>query len=303
MALSLSCPCGATFEVEDTFAGQTVSCPECQASVRAPAVRHGPVRTSGLAISSMVLAVVGAFTLIGTVAAVLCGLGALLSIGRSGGRLAGAGFAVFGIVLGIVFTGLTLFAHSKGELLGVGDQLRMLELGGQADFTGPLEIVRAEQGYKITRPSERWGVARHELARQFHDESNLLLINPAREAYVDVTVSPVLFNQGIDDLRQQVVRNFTESERNQANTPEGFRRISGVKVRESKRVKAEDGYEVGEVILDAKSMNLPWTYLVQVVKKSLGKKAYVVRSWTPKRRFPQEEEDMRRVVESLRILD
>src|SRR5690242_9125914 len=113
MALSLSCPCGSTFEVDDTFAGQTVSCPECQASVKVPALRLGPPRTSGLAVASLVLALVGAFTLVGTVAAVLCGLGALIHVGRSGGRLAGASFAVLGMILGVLFTGLTLFAYSE----------------------------------------------------------------------------------------------------------------------------------------------------------------------------------------------
>ena len=124
MALTLSCSCGANFEVEDTFAGQTVSCPECQASLKAPAVVRGPLRTSGLAVASMVLALVGAFTFVGTLAAVLCGLAALVSIGRSGGRRAGVGFALFGVVAGVLFTGLTLFAYSTGELFGVGDQVR-----------------------------------------------------------------------------------------------------------------------------------------------------------------------------------
>ena len=78
MALTLSCSCGATFDVEDTFAGQTVSCPECHASLKAPVLRRGPLRTSGLAVASTVLALVGAFTLVGTLAAVLCGLAALV---------------------------------------------------------------------------------------------------------------------------------------------------------------------------------------------------------------------------------
>src|SRR5689334_20533062 len=116
MALTLSCPCGATFEVAESFAGQTVHCPECQAALRAPAPSRGPLRTSGWAIASLVLALIGAFTVLGTVVAVLCGLVALVSVGRSGGRLAGAGLAVFGIILGTLFTGLTLFAYSTGEL-------------------------------------------------------------------------------------------------------------------------------------------------------------------------------------------
>src|SRR5262245_34612351 len=124
MALSLSCPCGARFEVEETFAGQAVACPDCQRSLRAPAPGRVVRRTSGLAIASVALALMGAFTVVGTVVAVLLGLAALVAIARRRDRLAGAGFAVLGIVLGVAFTGLTLFAFSTQELFGVTEPLR-----------------------------------------------------------------------------------------------------------------------------------------------------------------------------------
>src|SRR5262245_57704151 len=110
MALSLSCACGARFEVEETLAGQAVTCPDCREPVQAPQAGGGAARTSGFAVASTVLALVGAFTLIGTVAAVVLGLVALVSVARNPGRVAGAGYAVFGIVAGVVFTALTLFA-------------------------------------------------------------------------------------------------------------------------------------------------------------------------------------------------
>lgn len=303
MALSLSCPCGATFEVEDTFAGQTVSCPECQASVKAPALCQGPPRTSGLAVASLVLALIGAFTVVGTLAAVLLGLGALVSIARSGGRLAGAGFAVFGLILGVLFTGLTAFAYYRGEPLGFADQWRQRLMEGRADFTGPLEIVRPDQGYKITRPSEKWGVARHDLSRELGAEGNLLLVNPARDAYVEVSTMNA-FGQGIDQLRQGVVKAFEDDERqhDSGNLSDQLRRASDVRVRESKRLTTDEGYEVGEVILDARVMNQPLTYLIRVVKKPNARQAYYVRGWTSRRRFAQTEGELRKVMESLRIV-
>src|SRR5262245_13070273 len=100
MPLSLSCSCGARFEVEETFAGQEVACPECQTSLKAPLPHCVPRRTSGLAVASVILAVAGAFTLIGTLLAVVLGAAALVSIARHRERLAGAGYAVFGIVWG-----------------------------------------------------------------------------------------------------------------------------------------------------------------------------------------------------------
>src|SRR4051812_13283476 len=56
MALSLTCACGARFEVEDTLAGQEVSCPECQQPLKAPALQRVPLRTSGFALASAQLA-------------------------------------------------------------------------------------------------------------------------------------------------------------------------------------------------------------------------------------------------------
>src|SRR5262245_10948275 len=144
MPLSLSCRCGAQFEVEETLAGQVVTCPECQRSLRAPSLRRGPVYTSGLAIASLVLALVGAFTLVGTLAAIVSGLLAIIQISRHRDRLAGIGFAAFGITLAVVFTTLTLFAVSRGELFGVGDQVRVRVLGSRLEYNEPLELVREQ---------------------------------------------------------------------------------------------------------------------------------------------------------------
>jgi hypothetical protein len=296
MALSLSCPCGAAFEVEDTFAGQTVSCPECQGSVKVPALRQGPPRTSGLAVASLVLALVGAFTLVGTVAAVLCGLGALLHIGRSGGRLAGAGFAVLGMILGILFTGLTVFAYSQGELFGVGGRVREVVLGGRVDFSGPLEIVRPADGYKISRPSEKWGVANHELSREVDSSGNsLVLVNPSRDAFVQVYATAA-FGRTVDQLRQDVIKACEKDEETQ--------QPSAVKVRESKRLQSPEGYDVGEAVLDTRVRSLPRTYLIQVVKKPGGRRAYVLHGWTQLRgHFSQAEPELRKVMDTLRILE
>src|SRR5689334_10210143 len=107
MALSLSCSCGAAFEVEDTFAGQGVSCPDCGAALVVPPLRPPQLRTSGYALASVVLALVGAFTLVGTAVAVALGAAGLVSIARHRDRLSGAGYAVLGIVLGAALTVLT----------------------------------------------------------------------------------------------------------------------------------------------------------------------------------------------------
>src|SRR5262245_8798641 len=151
MALSLTCDCGARFEVEDTLAGQEVSCPECQHPLKVPAQGAAPPRTSLYALASAVLALIGAFTVVGTAAAVVLGVAALVSIARHRPRLTGVGFAAFGIGAGAVFTALTLFALGRGELFGFGDALRERTMADQVDLTGPLEV--RGRGFALTRPS------------------------------------------------------------------------------------------------------------------------------------------------------
>jgi hypothetical protein len=119
MSLSLSCPCGARFEVEESYAGETINCPDCDRPVRVPNLERGPLRTSGLALASIILALVGAFTIVGTLAAIALGGVALATIVRNPDRVTGKGYAVFGIVLGILFTGVSLFAYASGNLLGL----------------------------------------------------------------------------------------------------------------------------------------------------------------------------------------
>jgi Domain of unknown function (DUF4190) len=131
MSLSLSCPCGARFEVEESYAGETINCPDCDRPLRVPELEQGPLRTSGFALASIILALVGAFTIVGTLAAIVLGGIGLGNIARNPGRVTGKGYAVFGIVLGVLFTGLSLFAYTTGNLLGL-DKLVPRAFKGEA---------------------------------------------------------------------------------------------------------------------------------------------------------------------------
>jgi hypothetical protein len=256
-----------------------------------------------LAIASLVLALVGAFTLIGTLAAVLCGLLALVNIGRSQGRLAGAGLAVFGMVLGILFTGLTAFAVSKGELFGVGDQVRKRMLDGRVDFGGPLEVVQQHQGFKLTRPSDQWGVAKQDFAQELDSQSLLVLVNTAKDTYVDVTT--LAAGQSLDQLRQGVLTAFKQQETGDGiggQQPNDFRQVNGLKVRDNQRLPDHDGCEVGEILLDLRVMGQPLTYLVRVVREPRTGRAFEIRGWTARRRFQQLEPELREVLDSFRVL-
>src|SRR5262249_27503533 len=140
--------------VEDDLAGREVSCPECQAPLTVPARADPPPRTSLLALASAVLALVGAFTVLGTIAAAVLGGLALAEISRDRRRHTGAAFALFGIVAGVGFTVLTIFALLRSELPVLG-WVRERTLAARVDTGGPLPVPGT--GYTITRPSERWG--------------------------------------------------------------------------------------------------------------------------------------------------
>ncbi len=185
MSLALSCACGARFEVEETFAGQEISCPDCHQAIAVPSRRRQALRTSGLAVASVVLSLVGAFTLVLTLLAALLGGLALLSIRRNRDRVTGAGYAVFGLVAGLVFSGLFLGAILMPELFGEG-ALQDGLMGMQTDRSGSLEIVRPSDGFAITRPSARWGVARPQLHRKVAPDCKLLLGKSSQATYLEV---------------------------------------------------------------------------------------------------------------------
>jgi len=202
MALSLSCCCGSAFEVEDTFAGQAIACPDCGVALKVPPLRPPQLRTSGYAVASVVLALVGAFTVIGTAVAAAFGVVALVSIARHRDRVSGAGYAVLGIVLGSGLTALTGFAFSRGEVF---DRIREQVAAKQVETDGPMEIVRRQDGYSITRPSRAWGVAVPEFARELNFGDNLLLINRAKNAFMAVEHQDV-GRETLDQFRERFLR-------------------------------------------------------------------------------------------------
>jgi hypothetical protein len=302
MALSLACSCGAGFEVAETLAGQVVRCPECQRSVQVPAREARPLRTSGYAVASVVLALVGAFTVFLTAAAVVLGLLALVSIARNRRQVAGSGYALFGIVAGLAFTALTLVALSRGELFGAGG-VREWFLAGQLDYSGPLEIQRAADGFAITRPSEHWGVSRGRLAEDLADGGSLMLANLTRDAYVEVTVTEGRQHRSLDQCRDDFLAGFRD-----AHHEGGFGarkpglRLSGFRLRESRRLPRAGGADSAEVLFDVRLAGQALTYLTHIIKREREDRVYVVSGWVQRRHFVQMEPELRRTLESFRLL-
>src|SRR5262245_52712111 len=106
MPLSITCDCGARFDVDDLLAGQEVPCPECTEQVKVSGQSAAP-RTSLWALAALVIALIGGLTPAGGLLAVLVGLIAVLVILRRRKQLMGQWIALIAIGLGLFSSALT----------------------------------------------------------------------------------------------------------------------------------------------------------------------------------------------------
>jgi hypothetical protein len=313
MALSLTCDCGARFEVEDTLAGQTVLCPDCQQSLKAPALARVPLRTSHLALASAILALVGAFTP-GSLVAVVLGLLAIFHITRHRDRVTGLGFATFGIIVGGCCSILTWLALSKSELFGPGF-LRERTLAAQLDTSGPLEVVQPAHGFAVTRPAERWGQAVDNqlddpIVSTLQKDRDLLLVQPGLYAFVDVRTYNRDQFAALDQCQAIVLGEFGKPPVVNPKNPwgqqvdeddDGFGRFLRSHVRESRELPPLGKAQGREMLVDVSGLGPPWRFLIRMYKRTPGT-LYVVRGYTQMRRFRTVEEELRKALDSFRIL-
>ncbi len=295
MSLTLTCRCGTRFEVDETFGGQEVTCPQCQSPVKAPATVRGAIHTCDFAIASLVLALVGAFTVVGTLAAVVLGFVSIVRIQRNRQRLAGMGYAISGIVFGVVFTAICLFAISTGEVFGIGGQLRKQQLAGRVQDDPELEVVHEGQ-FSITRPSHDWAVAKKELMDEMQIDPALLLVHMRRDAYVEVDLAGFL-DASADTSAEQVLEHYRKEDRDEAAERSMLPKVSEVKLRDKTILPIKNGQERVDLLIDMRVLGQPWTFLVRVVKVR-GGQTYVLSARAPVRVFRQMEQEMRRVLDS-----
>jgi hypothetical protein len=301
MALSLACSCGARFEVEDTLAGQLVSCPECPKSVRAPWPDQTKLRTSGYALGSVILALVGAFTVVGTLAAVVLGATGLVSIARNRDRLTGVGYAVFGIVAGVLLTVFSLFLYTSFELFDVNGVLRSGVLSSQIDYGGGPEINRKQQGYAISRPNSKWGVARDSLVKQFELDCDLFLVNPSKDCYVEVLIVD-MGESSMDEFLDEVIKAYKEDQVQKVGARKRAQTLSDFKLRGRQILPPAAGVRSAELLIDLKVDGQEMTFLDRIVREDGGDRAFRVRAWASRRRFGRLEAELRRALDSFRIL-
>jgi hypothetical protein len=340
MALSLICACGARFDVDETLAGQEVVCPECQQPLNAPAVPTAPLRTSDWALASVVLALAGAFTVVGSLAAVACGAVALFSILRERERLAGLGLAITGMSAGLVFTALTLVALSRTELFGLGARLREGLAADQIDTSGPDRVVAKDRTFEIVRPTKKWGVAKEPPKKAADDEDDdednkrvkapgrgyeevpekprpprlrlgdaaaealvsskkteLLLVEPALGAFVDVTVDGErrLPRPPLEDYRKDILRD-----------PHGpvDPSVSARIPHHNTDTALPGGGDLGEARetqpFTVTVRNQSWRMIVRFYRSKDGT-VYIVRAYAREKNFDQAEPELRKALDSFRV--
>lgn len=308
--MMLTCACGTRFEVDETLAGQEVLCPECRQPLRVPAVERPPQLTSAWALASLLLALVGAFTVIGTLAAIVAGLLALVSISRNRQRVAGAGFALLGICLGVLFTVLTLVALNAGDLFGLETWLRRQTMTAKVDTTGPMEIVLGGKRFAITRPTEKWGRVEGNQSDEaavmgFQIHLDLLLMQVAHNGFIDVKTlegGPV---QTLEQAEAEILAEFGNQRppRNVFDEDDDFdqRPARIVKMHGSNRLENKDGMTRREVEAELLCGGKRWHFLIRLQRRGNGR-IYVVRAYAPQKRFPELRSEFQTAFESFRIL-
>jgi len=303
MAFSLTCACGARLEVDDVFAGQIVQCPDCSLGLKVPQAHNPLLRTSGLALASLLLALVGAFTVVGTLLAVVVGVAALVHMHGKGDRLAGRGYAVAGIMLGLLLTAVTGVAFTSSELFGLRRVLAEARWVGKLDFSGSDEILRVNEGYAISRPSREWGVYQ-ETAPNPNDRNwdDLLLVLPGQDAAI-LCIAKLNPQDSLDRCCELAVNEFKEFDKAglfgrkaQKRKPARFQEDR------SKRQQLDGPVETMETVLEKSLAGQDRTFLMHVIKKRDGV-CYVVLAGTRTKNFEALEPQFREALKSFRVLE
>ena len=185
MPIPLTCTCGAKLEIDDKFAGQTILCPDCNRSLVPEPPAPTPTRTSGLAVLSLLLALVGAFTIVGTLAAIACGAAAYRQLTRQRGPVGGIRIAQAGMILGAVFTVLALVTYGSRTLIGIDSLARQYLWAGKLDYFGSLTVAKKrfsdDRTYTLDRPSPNWGTLKQAGQKQ---SDHLMFVNVRDDAHI-----------------------------------------------------------------------------------------------------------------------
>jgi hypothetical protein len=133
---------------------------------------------------------------------------------------------------------------------------------------------------------------------------NLVLAHPAKDAYIEVLrddPGPITLEQ----YREQFLDGYRKDAPGKAkpkNFDEMMTRFTNFHLRESRRLAPQDDCEVVEVLFDVKLTGQNLTYRARMIKPRRGTDVYVILAWAHRRRLPQLEDDVRKAMDSFRLL-
>jgi hypothetical protein len=302
MTLALTCPCGARLEIDEKFAGQAINCPDCNRPLSTAPPAPKPAQTSGCALASLVLALVGAFTLVGTVAAIVCGVVGLGQIRRAPAQIGGRRFAQAGIVLGIGFTLLTLLALSTTELVRLDGLLRTVEWAGKYEETSDEVEIRKSGGFDgpsgtIRRPSPAWvRLISKDPNKQNTDD--LILVNLWEDAYIVCLNKWLDPGQTLEACRLEGQQRFLQSDlvtkilgRTSADSPP----LTG----QDRDRKQLPGTETQEFLFEIRLGGVDRTFLIRVLRD--GTRLNIIAGGTRKNRFARLQPDLVKALDSYKM--
>jgi hypothetical protein len=171
---------------------------------------------------------------------------------------------------------------------------------GMVDYSGEREVTRKDKGFAITRPSAKWGVARKTLLDQLGVTCDLMLANPQGRCYVQVNTDPV-FGRMLDAYVDDLIRSYRNENR---EVRVGILKptMGGFKLRERRPMKVVDGVQIVEMVFDMHLGGQELTYVDHIVLAAGRDEFYLVQGWTARRRFALMEEELRRALDSFRVL-
>src|SRR5262249_37432444 len=172
-------------------------------------------------------------------------------------------------------------------------------VSSQVDYTGEREVTRPAKKFAITKPSPRWGVAKESLIHQMEAECDVMLVNARKQTYVQVMVIE-MNGEGFDEFVDAVIKSYKEE--HPAGRPIWEPPNSGFKLRDRRKLPPENGMQATELLLDLRVLGQDMTYLERVIQADGRDLVFRVRGWAPKRRFAQMEPEIRRALDSFRIL-
>jgi hypothetical protein len=310
MTISLTCACGARLEIDEAFAGQTINCPDCQRPLKTPRPERAGIQTSGFALTSLILALAGAFTLLGTVLAVVFGALGLRDIARRPEEVTGKGFAVAGIALGVALTAVTAFVLVTPEFFGVSGNnlLGRFQWADKLDYPDDLEVKK--DGFTIKRPSAKWGVKRDHVPQGWEAQraqvatGEVLLVNLDEDAHL-LCYSVQGGQQDLNKALRTVLDEFSRGDR--AGIFSGGKPTTRtVKLREVEPPvrKKEGNRETWQVTVDKSLSGQNRRFLIRVVRNDdANTPAYALIGGTRVARFDRLKEEIEGAMNSFKFVE